>query len=89
MAGGTHAFDMIKRLKENDNLKKLKYFKKTDAARAVKPSNPIVINADSWVNERAIKEEFDFSRLVTIIFKVLLLLGLVALVGYLIFQLLS
>jgi hypothetical protein len=28
MAGGTHVFDMIKRLKENDNLRKLKYFKR-------------------------------------------------------------
>ena len=27
MAGGTHAFDMIKRLKENENLKKNDYFK--------------------------------------------------------------
>jgi hypothetical protein len=29
MAGGTHAFDMIKRLKENENLKKNNYYKKT------------------------------------------------------------
>ena len=29
MAGGTHVFDMIKRLKENENLKKKNYFKKT------------------------------------------------------------
>jgi hypothetical protein len=28
MSGGTHVFDMIKRLKENDNLRKLKYFKR-------------------------------------------------------------
>lgn len=28
MAGGTHAFDMIKRLRENENLRKLNYFKK-------------------------------------------------------------
>jgi hypothetical protein len=88
MAGGTHAFDMIKRLKENENLKKLKYFKKT-AAKAGKSSNPIIIDADSWINERSIKEEFDFSRLVTIIFKVLLLTGLVALVWYLILKLLG
>lgn len=27
MAGGTHGFDMIKRLKENENLRKLGYFK--------------------------------------------------------------
>ena len=27
MAGGTHVFDMIKRLKENENLKKNNYFK--------------------------------------------------------------
>lgn len=27
MAGGTSAFDMIKRLKENENLRKKKYFK--------------------------------------------------------------
>jgi hypothetical protein len=27
MAGGTHVFDMIKRLKENENLKKNSYFK--------------------------------------------------------------
>ena len=27
MAGGTHGFDMIKRLKENENLRKLNYFK--------------------------------------------------------------
>ncbi|MBI3220744.1 MAG: hypothetical protein HYZ44_14615 [Bacteroidetes bacterium] len=89
MAGGTHAFDMIKRLKENDNLKKLKYFKKTEAARAGKSSNPIIIDADSWVHERTTKEKFDFGRLVTIIFKVLLLTGLVALIGYLILRLLD
>ncbi len=29
MAGGTHVFDMIKRLRENENLRKLNYFKKT------------------------------------------------------------
>ena len=28
-AGGTHVFDMIKRLRENENLKKKNYFKKT------------------------------------------------------------
>jgi hypothetical protein len=27
MAGGTHVFDMIKRLKENENLRKNNYFK--------------------------------------------------------------
>jgi hypothetical protein len=27
MAGGTHAFDMIKTLKNNENLKRLNYFK--------------------------------------------------------------
>jgi CYTH domain-containing protein len=27
MAGGTHAFDMIKTLKNNENLKRLSYFK--------------------------------------------------------------
>ena len=29
MAGGTHVFDMIKRLRENDNLRKKNYFKKS------------------------------------------------------------
>lgn len=29
MAGGTHVFDMIKRLKDNENLRKKNYFKKT------------------------------------------------------------
>lgn len=29
MAGGTHVFDMIKRLRDNDNLRKNDYFKKT------------------------------------------------------------
>jgi hypothetical protein len=28
MSGGTHVFDMIKRIKENENLKKNNYFKK-------------------------------------------------------------
>ena len=28
MAGGTHAFDMIKRLKQNEALRKLPYFKR-------------------------------------------------------------
>ena len=31
MAGGTHVFDMIKRLKENENLKKNNYFKTNGA----------------------------------------------------------
>lgn len=30
MAGGTHAFDMIKRLRDNDNLRKKNYFKTKD-----------------------------------------------------------
>ena len=30
MAGGTHAFDMIKRLRENENLRKKGYFKTKD-----------------------------------------------------------
>ena len=29
MAGGTHVFDMIKRLRDNDNLRKKDYFKKS------------------------------------------------------------
>ena len=28
MAGGTHVFDMIKRLRDNDNLRKKRYFQK-------------------------------------------------------------
>jgi hypothetical protein len=28
MAGGTHVFDMIKRIRENENLRKRSYFKK-------------------------------------------------------------
>ena len=31
MAGGTHVFDMIKRLRENENLRKKNYFKKSRA----------------------------------------------------------
>jgi hypothetical protein len=31
MAGGTHAFDMIKTLKNNENLKRLSYFKAKQA----------------------------------------------------------
>jgi hypothetical protein len=30
MAGGTHAFDMIKRLRDNENLRKKNYFKTKD-----------------------------------------------------------
>lgn len=33
MAGGTHIFDMIKRLKENDNLKKKGYFKNREHSK--------------------------------------------------------
>ena len=31
MAGGTHVFDMIKRLKQNEDLKKNNYFKAKSA----------------------------------------------------------
>lgn len=40
MAGGTHVFDMIKRLKENENLKKNNYFKtKSTYTRIAKSIN--------------------------------------------------
>jgi predicted RNA polymerase sigma factor len=42
MAGGTHVFDMIKRLKENENLKKNNYFKTRGAYTRISKS----INVD-------------------------------------------
>lgn len=40
MAGGTHVFDMIKRLKENENLRKMGYFKaKSAVGSRVKTTN--------------------------------------------------
>ena len=40
MAGGTHAFDMIKTLKNNENLRRLNYFKaKQTYARKFKEKN--------------------------------------------------
>lgn len=35
MAGGTHAFDMIKRMKQNESLRKLPYFKRKQQYAAV------------------------------------------------------
>lgn len=35
MAGGTHAFDMIKRMKQNEKLRKLPYFKRKQEYRAI------------------------------------------------------
>jgi hypothetical protein len=40
MAGGTHAFDMIKTLKNNENLKRLNYFKaKQTYTKTLKENN--------------------------------------------------
>jgi hypothetical protein len=47
MAGGTHVFDMIKRLKQNQELKKLKYFKKQQSS-AHASNDRIVIDKNSW-----------------------------------------
>lgn len=56
MAGGTHAFDMIKRLKENENLRKLKYFKKTEKNKPVKAGQPVTLDSGSWTNADSIKK---------------------------------
>jgi hypothetical protein len=53
MAGGTHAFDMIKRLKENENLKKNNYFKTKGAYTRVSKS----INVDFRIATNSEREE--------------------------------
>ena len=53
MAGGTHVFDMIKRLKENENLKKNNYFKTKRAYTRVSKS----INIDSRIATNSEREE--------------------------------
>lgn len=49
MAGGTHVFDMIKRLRDNDNLRKNDYFKvrkMTSASRGTTPEDQRPLSAD-------------------------------------------
>lgn len=41
MAGGTHVFDMIKRLRDNENLRKKSYFKVKDTYHRTAISNNI------------------------------------------------
>ena len=53
MAGGTHAFDMIKRLKENENLKKNNYFKAKGANTRISKS----LNVDYRLTTDSEKEE--------------------------------
>ena len=53
MAGGTHVFDMIKRLKENENLKKNNYFKTKGAYTRISKS----INVDYRQATDSEKEE--------------------------------
>jgi hypothetical protein len=53
MAGGTHAFDMIKRLRENENLRKHKYFKAKDTYhRPGKPHEEEFLTATTEEKEK-------------------------------------
>lgn len=47
MAGGTHVFDMIKRLRQNQALGKLRYFKK-QAVKTPASHDPLAIDQSSW-----------------------------------------
>ena len=92
MAGGTHAFDMIKRIKENENLKKLKYFKKNEKNKPVKSGQPIILDSSSWTNENSIKNKkdgFAFGRLVTRFFRIVIIMALIGVIYYLIMKILS
>ena len=53
MAGGTHVFDMIKRLKENENLRRKNYFKIKDTYAKASRS----INVDYKIATKAEREE--------------------------------
>jgi hypothetical protein len=49
MAGGTHVFDMIKRLRDNDNLRKNDYFKvrkMISASRGTTPEDQRALSAN-------------------------------------------
>lgn len=47
MAGGTHVFDMIKRLRDNENLRKKNYFKTKDTYRRTAESLNIDVQTAS------------------------------------------
>lgn len=61
MAGGTHAFDMIKRLKENENLRKNNYFKAKSAYAKISKAINVEFRSATYserqeIRRRIIKE---------------------------------
>jgi hypothetical protein len=89
MAGGTHIFDMIKRNKQNQELKKMKYFKK-HLANAQASHDAILIDKDSWtkgdLSELERNRKRVRSRRYYRITRLILILGILA---YLIYYFLS
>jgi hypothetical protein len=57
MAGGTHAFDMIKTLKNNENLKRLNYFKAKQTYTKTLKENNIDIKTASKENMLIIRNQ--------------------------------
>jgi hypothetical protein len=91
MAGGTHAFDMIKRLKENQNLKTLHYFKKQKHLVA-KSKEPLLLDTNSWREENSSQgsnEIISPIKLLRVVYKVIAAIALLVVVIYLSIKLLS
>lgn len=88
MAGGTHAFDMIKRMKANQNLKNFSYFKKQEQ-HTPKTSEPLTIDAQSWHDQKtqANSRAIDPLTLFRLLFKAIVTLVLAGMVMYLVLRL--
>jgi hypothetical protein len=57
MAGGTHVFDMIKRLRNNENLRKKNYFKTKDTYRRTAESLSIDVKTASYEEREKLRNK--------------------------------
>lgn len=90
MAGGTHIFDMIKRLKENENLKKKGYFKSkgsiaSSSQQVLQDSTTASPEALAEIRARAIQEQQEATKRSIIILLVSAVLALIAVAVFLVF----
>lgn len=79
MAGGTHAFDMIKRMQQNEKIRKLPYFKRKHGYPAVENNLGVRWNAPSPQEEELLQRELLQRNFWEARLKLFTLLGLAAL----------
>lgn len=86
MAGGTHIFDMIKRLKENENLRKKSYFKNKGGIAQGTKSNTFTDNTATEEEREVIRSQTRAEEirerkksLITLLLSVFITIGLIVL----------